>query len=38
MTCTAACQRHDFGYRNFKAQNRFTAANKLRIDDKFRGE
>jgi len=28
-----ACYRHDFGYRNYKAQGRFTDANKLRIDD-----
>ena len=27
--------RHDFGYRNYKAQGRYTAANKLRIDNKF---
>jgi hypothetical protein len=33
-----ACHHHDFGYRNFKAQTRFTAANKLRIDDRFREE
>ncbi|KAL5428333.1 hypothetical protein PMIN04_000768 [Paraphaeosphaeria minitans] len=31
-----SCYRHDFGYRNFKAQERFTDANKLRIDDNFR--
>ncbi|RYN29389.1 hypothetical protein AA0115_g5178 [Alternaria tenuissima] len=30
-----SCYRHDFGYRNFKAQNRFEA-NKARIDDKFK--
>ncbi|CAN9194652.1 unnamed protein product [Alternaria alternata] len=30
-----SCYRHDFGYRNFKAQNRFEA-NKARIDDNFR--
>ncbi|RYO65274.1 hypothetical protein AA0113_g5402 [Alternaria arborescens] len=29
-----SCYRHDFGYRNFKAQNRFEA-NKARIDDNF---
>lgn len=33
-----ACQRHDFGYRNYKAQNRFTDAGKLRIDNNFRNE
>jgi hypothetical protein len=32
------CQRHDFGYRNYKAQGRFTDANKLRIDDNFLAE
>ncbi|KAI9164104.1 hypothetical protein HJFPF1_05740 [Paramyrothecium foliicola] len=31
-----ACHRHDFGYRNYKNQNRFTDANKLRIDNNFR--
>jgi hypothetical protein len=31
-----ACHRHDFGYRNFKAQGRFSDANKLRIDNNFR--
>jgi hypothetical protein len=33
-----ACHRHDFGYRNYKAQNRFTDAGKLRIDNNFRTE
>lgn len=33
-----ACKRHDFGYRNFKAQVRFTESNKLRIDDNLRKE
>ncbi|KAF8425279.1 prokaryotic phospholipase A2-domain-containing protein [Tirmania nivea] len=33
-----SCQRHDFGYRNFKKQNRFTKANRLRIDDKFKSD
>ena len=27
------CHRHDFGYRNYKKQGRFTAANRLKIDD-----
>ncbi|KAL8366759.1 hypothetical protein RB595_010562 [Gaeumannomyces hyphopodioides] len=31
-----ACHRHDFGYRNFKKQSRFTESNRLRIDNKFR--
>jgi len=35
---TPACQRHDFGYRNYKAQRRFTDANRKRIDDNFRTE
>ncbi len=30
-----ACHRHDFGYRNFHEQRRWTAWNKLRIDVKF---
>ena len=34
----AGCQRHDFGYRNFKAQDRFTDENKLAIDDNFKAE
>ena len=35
---TPACHRHDFGYRNYKNQNRFTDANKLKIDDNFKKE
>ncbi|KAH8661033.1 prokaryotic phospholipase A2-domain-containing protein [Ilyonectria robusta] len=31
-----SCQRHDFGYRNTKAQKRFTKAMKKRIDDNFK--
>jgi len=30
-----ACYRHDFGYRNYKKQKRFTVANKGKIDNKF---
>jgi hypothetical protein len=30
-----SCYRHDFGYRNFKKQNRFEA-NKARIDSNFK--
>lgn len=30
-----ACQRHDFGYRNYKAQSRFSSANRKKIDEKF---
>ncbi|KAF2449699.1 hypothetical protein P171DRAFT_322717, partial [Karstenula rhodostoma CBS 690.94] len=33
-----SCYRHDFGYRNFNAQARFTDANKLRIDDNFHND
>ncbi|KAF8246142.1 hypothetical protein K440DRAFT_586282 [Wilcoxina mikolae CBS 423.85] len=31
-----SCQRHDFGYRNYKAQQRFTDDNRLMIDDNFK--
>ncbi|KAF1958434.1 hypothetical protein CC80DRAFT_360700, partial [Byssothecium circinans] len=31
-----SCTRHDFGYRNYKAQTRFSEANKQRIDIKFK--
>ncbi|MCJ1471238.1 hypothetical protein MMC07_009886, partial [Pseudocyphellaria aurata] len=30
-----SCQRHDFGYRNYKAQARFTEPNRKLIDDNF---
>ncbi|KAL8284436.1 hypothetical protein RB601_006912 [Gaeumannomyces tritici] len=30
------CHRHDFGYRNFKIQTRFTESNRLRLDNKLR--
>jgi len=33
-----ACHRHDFGYQNYGSQSRFTAAARLRIDDKFKAE
>lgn len=33
-----ACQRHDFGYHNYRAQSRFTTANKLSIDNNFKNE
>jgi len=32
------CTRHDFGYRNYKAQYRFVPANKKYIDDNFRAD
>lgn len=31
----AACERHDFGYRNYKAQGRFTEDLRRRVDDGF---
>lgn len=33
-----ACNRHDFGYQNYRHQNRFTKDNKKRIDDNFHKE
>lgn len=33
-----SCQRHDFGYRNYKAQGRFTDAGRLRIDENFKAD
>lgn len=33
-----ACHRHDFGYHNYRHQNRFTESGKLRIDDNFKKE
>ena len=33
-----ACDRHDFGYRNFKNQNRFSEDNRLRIDNQFKSD
>ncbi|PRW64424.1 phospholipase [Actinopolyspora mortivallis] len=35
---TASCQRHDFGYRNYKKQGRFTEQNRRAIDDNFRAD
>src|SRR4051812_44289446 len=35
---TPACHRHDFGYRNYRKQNRFTESGRLRIDDNFKKE
>ncbi|ETN45601.1 uncharacterized protein HMPREF1541_09433 [Cyphellophora europaea CBS 101466] len=34
----ASCQRHDFGYRNYKAQDRFTEPARETIDDNFRDD
>lgn len=33
-----ACQRHDFGYRNYKGEHRFTGEAKSRIDYNFKAE
>ncbi|KAH7312517.1 prokaryotic phospholipase A2-domain-containing protein [Stachybotrys elegans] len=33
-----ACNRHDFGYHNYRAQSRFTETNKQAIDDNFRDD
>lgn len=33
-----ACWRHDFGYRNYKAQGRFEGAGKAAIDSNFRDD
>jgi hypothetical protein len=32
------CERHDFGYRNYKKQGRFTETNRKRIDDNFHND
>jgi len=31
-----SCERHDFGYRNYKLQDRFSEENRAKIDDVFR--
>jgi hypothetical protein len=31
-----ACYRHDFGYRNYKRQSRFSEPNRLSIDNNFK--
>ncbi|SFS34195.1 phospholipase [Saccharopolyspora flava] len=33
-----SCDRHDFGYRNYKLQERFSEDNRLKIDDNFRDD
>ncbi|WP_143737102.1 phospholipase [Microbispora sp. GKU 823] len=33
-----SCQRHDFGYRNYKKQGRFTEYNRGQIDNNFRSD
>lgn len=35
---TSSCHRHDFGYRNYQLQERFTEPNRLRIDDNFKAD
>ncbi len=35
---TTACYRHDFGYQNYRHQDRFTQSGKLRIDDNFHSD
>ena len=32
------CERHDFGYRNYKRQSRFSEANRLRVDNNFKSD
>ncbi|KKO98756.1 hypothetical protein THAR02_09129 [Trichoderma harzianum] len=33
-----ACYRHDFGYQNYRIQNRFTESGKLSIDNNFKAD
>lgn len=33
-----ACQRHDFGYRNYRAQHRLTDWQRFKLDENFRTE
>ncbi|QUH00921.1 hypothetical protein HUO13_08890 [Saccharopolyspora erythraea] len=33
-----SCDRHDFGYRNYKRQARFNEDTRLRIDDNFKAD
>ena len=33
-----ACNRHDFGYNNYRAQSRFTQSAKANIDNNFKKE
>ncbi|PRX98788.1 phospholipase [Allonocardiopsis opalescens] len=35
---TPSCYRHDFGYRNYRAQGRFTESARLAIDNNFRDD
>jgi hypothetical protein len=38
FTFLPACHRHDFGYRNYRRQGRFTEDNRLAIDNRFRSD
>ena len=38
FTFLPACHRHDFGYRNYRLQARFTEDNRLAIDNNFRSD
>ncbi|PKW19454.1 phospholipase [Saccharopolyspora spinosa] len=33
-----SCERHDFGYRNYKKQDRFSGDNRKKIDDNFKAD
>ncbi|KAI1111291.1 prokaryotic phospholipase A2-domain-containing protein [Nemania sp. NC0429] len=33
-----ACERHDFGYQNYRLQSRFTESGKLNIDNNFKDD
>jgi hypothetical protein len=35
---SSSCHRHDFGYRNYKKQSRFTEDSRLKIDDNFKSD
>ena len=35
---SSSCDRHDFGYRNYKRQTRFTEDNRKKIDDNFKAD
>lgn len=38
FTFLPACHRHDFGYRNYRAQGRFTEDGRLTVDNRFRSD
>lgn len=33
-----SCERHDFGYRNYKKQDRFSEENRKKVDDNFKAD